>query len=865
MVAGSIQHNSIAVLLAYIMRPDAVAVFDQGRLFNLASIESAELELRDVAALSKRIKRPMQHLFLSWGSGELAAFAHDTTLLVDKMHDAAGRLIDRLGLGDRQAVVVSHWDSKEGQLPGERNYEIHLAVNRVSFDGKVAASSFDYVKVEQAVAKIAKEMGFLQVPGRHNQVVADPENPFIATPRSGPAPLQGAARQLQERTGILSLAEEIHADPDRYVQLKTARKLGWPALIAAFRDQNIGLALGNRRRGPKLERGLVMFDLSEPLRRQKASSLDEPFLKWGCGALEKELGPLPQIIVNTPDSAAKTHRLTDQQAEHQASNVRETAEPLVVRKPAVTRPDNEWWTLFLEKRSAAGGANNAACAAMRTKNSTAFDEYRTTKFKLNKAFRGQLKWLDMRPPAQFPLAIVIVFLCKYIYLRRLSHAEKILMQAQEQAAAHFVRTRTAVPTWSQFKRAKVNEQRAIEFQKAEERLATEERRRADRDRRMKQVEMSVKSGSQRANVLVQTAASACATANAAKISDVISEARSRKQMAEKMAQSVPIPEMEQSNDISGPVRTGNSTLDADDRQRNGSTIDARADPRKPAGGLGGKGKANRTSAPAIAGGRDVATSNPAALRTATGFVVASAAPRLPPDRAVRDLQPPFSNQVSAAQATRGTERTGRGDHDAGVPGTAAETPDRIRKALPPLLPGQGGASLGASIRNLFRFMTAGKPDEKVTAIEAQPIPVPSEPRALPKFESVPDPFEVFPEVEDVTPVCEAVFNAVPAHLHTIALLYMNNTNAGYANLPPDEFEIYKSIERNLSKHASALFRLSFDREDMDRAREVFGHAAELPINPDFLPPPKKIPQPMGQPAKQLLVKAKPQIDRGGRD
>ena len=44
------------------------------------------------------------------------------------------------------------------------------AVNRVAFDGTVAKLDWDFARLEVACSEVAKQMGFLQVAGRHNGV-----------------------------------------------------------------------------------------------------------------------------------------------------------------------------------------------------------------------------------------------------------------------------------------------------------------------------------------------------------------------------------------------------------------------------------------------------------------------------------------------------------------------------------------------------------------------------------------------------------------------------------------------------------------------------------------------------------------------
>ncbi|MGP0061778.1 MAG: relaxase/mobilization nuclease domain-containing protein [Beijerinckiaceae bacterium] len=283
---------------------------------NIVNVDRAANEMRAVAGLSKRIKKPVYHLILAWSADESPSR--------QQQREAARRLLDMIGLGSHQAVIVVHDEAKDGVVPGEggRHHETHVCLNRVRFDGSVAKLNHDFAQVEIATSRIASEMGFRRVAGRFNG-----EGGALAQPGVG-----DTIGSMRAESGRKTLADEIRDDPGRFEALRAERKKGWPSLIAEFGKQGIELVRGPPPRRHDLQHGIVMQDVNEPSRRIKISALDSPAEKWGAGALVRELGRMPPECASIagPDRQSAVGR-TAQRSENRPQSLSATNQDLYAR------------------------------------------------------------------------------------------------------------------------------------------------------------------------------------------------------------------------------------------------------------------------------------------------------------------------------------------------------------------------------------------------------------------------------------------------------------------------------------------------------------------------------------------------------
>lgn len=145
---------------------------------NLVSLDPAlaPTQMRATAARSTRCEKPVYHLVISWRSDERPTPA--------AMLQVGEATLGDLNLMDHQAVFFSHKDTDHRHL--------HVVVNRVHpATHKAWHASKDYERVERSLARQAKELGFLVVPGRHNS----PERAPVTPKRVRDSDYQKSARQ----------------------------------------------------------------------------------------------------------------------------------------------------------------------------------------------------------------------------------------------------------------------------------------------------------------------------------------------------------------------------------------------------------------------------------------------------------------------------------------------------------------------------------------------------------------------------------------------------------------------------------------------------------------------------------------------
>jgi hypothetical protein len=147
-------------LVSYLMRgrreapdPDRVAWAGTRNLI----VDDPDLALRIMratASRSDRCTRPVYHLVVSWHEHEQPT--------PEQMRLVADRTLADLELSEHQAILIAHRDTPHQHL--------HVVVNRVHPDTHIAwRNSHDWRKIEVSLARQAGELGFLRVPGRHNE------------------------------------------------------------------------------------------------------------------------------------------------------------------------------------------------------------------------------------------------------------------------------------------------------------------------------------------------------------------------------------------------------------------------------------------------------------------------------------------------------------------------------------------------------------------------------------------------------------------------------------------------------------------------------------------------------------------------
>jgi hypothetical protein len=170
-------------------------------------------EMRDAAAASERVEQPVYHLRVFWPK-------EDETTPRERV-EAVEEVLEDIGLGDHQALVVGHNDAKP---------HVHAMVNRVQHDpyeedyGTAWDTGHDWHKIESSLRKIERERGWRQVPG---EIVKTPDVEM----EPGEA-LTNGEMQYFKRTGEMPLLEEVRD----WVGEDFEESRSWDELEAGLRE-----------------------------------------------------------------------------------------------------------------------------------------------------------------------------------------------------------------------------------------------------------------------------------------------------------------------------------------------------------------------------------------------------------------------------------------------------------------------------------------------------------------------------------------------------------------------------------------------------------------------------------------------------
>ena len=104
-------------------------------------------QFKDVRKLSRRVEKPMLHLTLR--------LAPEDILTKEQLREIGRECANEFGIADNQYICVLHKDTKE--------QHIHIASNRVGFDGKVANDSNSYKRMAELCRRLEKKYGLQEV------------------------------------------------------------------------------------------------------------------------------------------------------------------------------------------------------------------------------------------------------------------------------------------------------------------------------------------------------------------------------------------------------------------------------------------------------------------------------------------------------------------------------------------------------------------------------------------------------------------------------------------------------------------------------------------------------------------------------
>ena len=122
------------------------------RVMAATALRSEELkQLAGVKAGGRALEKPVCHYSLSWGKDEKPS--------LQEMGRAVAESLEKMGLADRQAVMIAHRDTEHPH--------VHVVVNRVSVeDGRAAKLGNSYLKLSRWAEGYEREQGRIRCPQR---------------------------------------------------------------------------------------------------------------------------------------------------------------------------------------------------------------------------------------------------------------------------------------------------------------------------------------------------------------------------------------------------------------------------------------------------------------------------------------------------------------------------------------------------------------------------------------------------------------------------------------------------------------------------------------------------------------------------
>lgn len=211
--------------------------------------------MRATANRSRRCKSPVYHFVISWTREENPSPALMRSIADTASHD--------MGLSEHQRIVIAHDDTAHKHL--------HVVVNRIHPEtGKAWNRRQDWPRLENALARLAKQHGLLLVPGCHN----DPAL-FKTKPRRAPDPeIQMARRQKQREPALKWTITRIAAERQTLAAIFDHAQ-GWNELAAEL--SVFGLTLHAKGQGLVLRDDTSELKLSQIAKHLRRKTLETRF------------------------------------------------------------------------------------------------------------------------------------------------------------------------------------------------------------------------------------------------------------------------------------------------------------------------------------------------------------------------------------------------------------------------------------------------------------------------------------------------------------------------------------------------------------------------------------------------------------
>ncbi|HEV3459847.1 MAG TPA: AAA family ATPase [Thermoanaerobaculia bacterium] len=159
--------------------PDRVAWVSYRHLDGVNDPAQAAQLMRAYASEHPRTDKPVYHFGLSLYPGE--------QLSREQWDQAVDRVLQRMGLGRHQALVIAHRDTEK--------QHVHIVVNRVGPDGRAWSTRRDMVRARDAVRRIEADFGLIRTGARDLPIPELTSGAYHQALRTGQQPLADRVRE----------------------------------------------------------------------------------------------------------------------------------------------------------------------------------------------------------------------------------------------------------------------------------------------------------------------------------------------------------------------------------------------------------------------------------------------------------------------------------------------------------------------------------------------------------------------------------------------------------------------------------------------------------------------------------------------
>ena len=210
------------------------------RVMAATASRSEELkELAGVKAGGRALEKPVHHYSLSW--------AKDEKPNLKEMGQAVTESLEKMGLADRQAVMIAHRDTAQPH--------VHVVVNRVSVeDGRAAKLGNSYLKLSRWAEGYEREQGRIRCPQRVENNAGRDRGEWVRGASLKPGRYRrGPGRESEIRRRDMPAAQDAR-DVAVVVVQRVDEQKKWDRVQADRRENYRNLERGQRQQWGELYR-----------------------------------------------------------------------------------------------------------------------------------------------------------------------------------------------------------------------------------------------------------------------------------------------------------------------------------------------------------------------------------------------------------------------------------------------------------------------------------------------------------------------------------------------------------------------------------------------------------------------------------